>query len=78
MAFKHSPERDEELFAFADRVERDTPIEEGFNPVDVTKELAGIAKKWRAKAMMREQRIKELEDANTQRENDFEAREGER
>ncbi len=71
MAFKHSPERDEELLTMADAQVRPLP-----------KELAAIVRKWRAKAMMREQRIKELESENTKRENDFKSsligREGER
>ncbi|KKL75472.1 hypothetical protein LCGC14_2054520 [marine sediment metagenome] len=54
--FEHSPERDEKVFK---------EIEEKYNtifqPDDTVLELLSIAKKWRAKAQMREAKIKELE-----------------
>ncbi len=54
---KHSPERDEEVFELANRV-----AELYMDNKDLVAELMSIAKKWRAKANMREQRIKELEE----------------
>ena len=54
-----SPKRDEEVFEYIE-----TAFKRAGNiPVsnDIVKELLDIAKKWRSKAIMRENRIKELD-----------------
>ena len=53
-----SPKRDEEVF---EQIET-TLKRPGNIPIsnDIVKELLDIAKKWRSKAIMRENRIKEL------------------
>ena len=54
-----SPKRDEEIFEYIEN----TFNQPGNIPVsnDIVKELLNIAKKWRSKAIMRENKIKELD-----------------
>jgi len=51
--FKHSSDRDEEVFRLTE--------EKLSDPFLLVKELLAIAKKWRSKALMRSERITELE-----------------
>ena len=73
--FNHSPERDDEVLKeITDILERLSGIE--YNKVHwlgdevllelipLTKELMGITRKWRSKAMMRASKIEELTDKN--------------
>ena len=53
MKFSASPERDKEIFEI---------IERAYAEDETVMELLSIAKKWRSKALMRETKIKELED----------------
>jgi hypothetical protein len=53
---EHSPERDEEVFEMV----KNEPSQ--LIQTELASELVGIAKKWRAKAMMRAVRIEELEE----------------
>jgi len=51
-SFKHSPERDEEVFKLAEELAKSFTL---------VAELLAIARKWRSKALMREERIEQLE-----------------
>ena len=53
MKFSAGPGRDETVF---------TVIQQHYGDDATIMELLGIAKKWRSKALMRESKIKELED----------------
>jgi hypothetical protein len=53
MKFSAGPGRDEEVFEIVERV---------YAEDETVMELLGIAKKWRSKALMREARIKEVQD----------------
>ena len=58
MKFKHSPKRDEEVFKLIKEIYGPESANEG----SLVFELMAIAKKWRSKAVMREERIKESAD----------------
>lgn len=60
--FKHSPERDEEVFQLVE--------EKLTGSFLLVAELLAIAKKWRSKAQMRAIRIEELEDEVSQLEDE--------
>lgn len=64
MKFKHSPERDEQIFNLIERA-HSAPLRLGRLDVeDITiMELLAIARKWRAKALMREARVKEVQES---------------
>jgi len=51
-SFKHSPERDEEVFKLAEELAKSFTL---------VAELLAIVRKWRSKALMREKRIEQLE-----------------
>ena len=51
-SFKHSPERDEEVFKLAEELAKSFTL---------VAELLAIARKWRSKAEMRAARIEQLE-----------------
>jgi len=51
-SFKHSPERDEEVFKLAEELAKSFTL---------VAELLAITRKWRSKALMREERIEQLE-----------------
>jgi len=56
--FNHSPERDEEVFK---AIQEAFPEGNAAYMNETVRELAAIAKKWRAKANMRAARIEDLE-----------------
>lgn len=62
MAYEHSPERDQEIFDEINKIAlQGSGSPEKIAALELLLEVTGIAKKWRAKANMREQRITELE-----------------
>ena len=65
--FEHSLERDEEVLKeITDILECLNEDNEGLllELIPLTKELMGITRKWRSKAMMRASKIEELTDKN--------------
>lgn len=57
MQFKHSPERDEEVFKLVEKIYGPESANEG----SLVFELMAIAKKWRSKAMRAQQIVTEKE-----------------